>query len=270
MKFNKTQYKRNCPKCNKILYYIREKSKIIAEKINKMCRSCSQIGHKATDESRLKMSLKRKGCLHHFYGKHHSEETKKKLSIAHIGKNYNSPEYIKKLKEQFSGKNNPMYGKGYLITGKNNPFYGKHHSKKTLEKISKTNTGKFWSEERKQKQRERIIKKLEERNIVSFNPKACHFIDEYGKKYGYNFQHALNKGEKIICGYRVDGYDEEKNIIFEYDEPYHEIKRNKIKDVKRQNRLLLYTNGKIIRYSEKYNIIYEVGIDMSLIPSLEL
>ena len=40
-----------------------------------------------------------------------------------------------------SGKNNGMYGKGHLVTGKSNPFYGKKHSSETLKKMSEKKTG---------------------------------------------------------------------------------------------------------------------------------
>ena len=68
-----------------------------------------------TDEIRKNMSNSRKGNKNHFYGKHHTEETKKKLSEAHKG----------------------------MHNGSNNPFYGKHHSLETKEKISKANKGKM-------------------------------------------------------------------------------------------------------------------------------
>lgn len=42
-------------------------------------------------------------------GRHHSEETKKKMSLARIGIKY-SEETIQKMRENNSGKNNPMYG----------------------------------------------------------------------------------------------------------------------------------------------------------------
>lgn len=35
----------------------------------------------------------------------------------------------------FSGENNPRYGKGYLIAGDKNPMYGKHHSDSTKRAI---------------------------------------------------------------------------------------------------------------------------------------
>jgi hypothetical protein len=57
----------------------------------------------------------------------------------------------------------------------------------------------------------------------SFNIKACNIIENYGKKYGYNFQHAMNGGEYYITrlGYWVDGYDIEKNVVIEYYETAH-------------------------------------------------
>ena len=75
---------------------------------------------------------------HPFYGKHHTEETKQKLS--------NSKKELFKYKE-----NNPMYGKHHTeetkqkiskarkgkYKGENNPMYGKPKSEETKEKISK-------------------------------------------------------------------------------------------------------------------------------------
>lgn len=80
----------------------------------------------------------------HFYGKHHSNETKKKQSE------------IKK------GARNPNYGKHYseeerrrlseLLSGENGPMYGKHHSEETRRKIGEAATNP--SKETRQKMRE--------------------------------------------------------------------------------------------------------------------
>lgn len=75
--------------------------------------------------------LHNQGKNNPFYGKHHTEETKKKLSELHKGKKL-SEETKKKISKKTSGKNHPMYGK----TGENSPCYGKKHSKETKRKMS--------------------------------------------------------------------------------------------------------------------------------------
>lgn len=54
------------------------------------------------------------------YGRHLSEEHKKKLSISHVG--------------LFAGEKNNFYGADH--SGKNNGFYGKHHSLEARKKMS--------------------------------------------------------------------------------------------------------------------------------------
>lgn len=60
-------------------------------------------------------SFHNKGERHPFFGKHHSEESKKKMS--------------EKLKGKFSGENNPNFGK--IST-----FFGKHHTTESKKKQS--------------------------------------------------------------------------------------------------------------------------------------
>jgi len=77
-------------------------------------------GRIVSEETRKKKS----GENHPMFGKHHSEETKRKQSESHIGKrhsNITKEKISKKLKGQFSDKNNPMYGK--------------HHSEKSKIKM---------------------------------------------------------------------------------------------------------------------------------------
>ena len=121
-------------------------------------------------------------------------------------------------------------------------------------------TGKKHTEETKEKLRIAKLKQIKEKGTkINFNPIACQFIDDFGKQNGYNFRHALNGGEKVVSGYSLDGYDEEKNVVFEYDEPKHNIlsinKRDKIREQRIINKLnpILF-----IRYNEKYNKLYDV------------
>ena len=55
----------------------------------------ANTGKKASPETRLKMSVARRGNKHHLYGKTHSQETLDKMS--------------KSMKGKHSGKNNPRF-----------------------------------------------------------------------------------------------------------------------------------------------------------------
>lgn len=65
--------------------------------------------------------------------KHHSEETKQRLSELHKGKP--SPIKGKHLSEEAKKK---ISEKAKLRTGEKNPFYKKHHSEETKKKISES------------------------------------------------------------------------------------------------------------------------------------
>lgn len=87
-----------------------------------------------------------------------SEETRKKMSLSHIGKPSGmlgkklSTETKQKLSERFSGKNNPMYGIPSPMTGKkhsdeirkkiSNKLMGHTVSEDCRKKISEANTGR--------------------------------------------------------------------------------------------------------------------------------
>ncbi len=77
------------------------------------------FGKHHTEESKIKISEAKKGVTH-------SEETKKKQSDAQI-KRYANPEERKKQSQRMSGENHPLYGQ--------------HHSKETKQKISFSKSG---------------------------------------------------------------------------------------------------------------------------------
>jgi hypothetical protein len=152
------------------------------------------------------------------------------------------------------GSLNHSYGKQGYWNKKVGPNKGIHLSKETKEKLSKAGTGRigYWSgkvlsDEHKQKLRESMLGKI----CPSFNPVACQKIDEYGKQYGYNFQHALNGGEVRIIGYSLDGYDKKKNVVIEYYEKRHHNKPNEIEhDIQRKNRIIKHLKCKFIEILE--------------------
>lgn len=93
----------------------------------------------------------------------------------------------------------------------------------------------------------------------NYNPKACKFIEDFGKNRGYNFKHAMNGGEVIVCGYSLDGYDIEKNVVFEYDEKKHQAPSVRKNDRIREERIIKKINPNLfIRYDECFNKFYDV------------
>ena len=95
-------------------------------------------GFKMTEESKRKISESKKGKKNPNYGKHPSDETRKKMSESHKGHKGIpfSDEHKKKISEARKGVKNPNFGRN--MSGKNNPFFGKKHSKETIEKMSES------------------------------------------------------------------------------------------------------------------------------------
>ncbi len=124
--------------------------------------------------------------------------------------------------------------------------------------ISEKLTGKKLSQKHRKTLRLARIRKMREQGTNrTFNPKACKFMDNFGKEYGYEFQHGLNGGEVQMLGYFVDGYDKKKKVIFEFDEKRHEFFKEKIKDFERTKNLINSGENLMIRYSEKFNRLYK-------------
>jgi hypothetical protein len=68
----------------------------------------------------------------------------------------------------------------------------------------------------------------------------------------------MNGGEEWIAGFPVDGYDKDKNIIFEYDEKHHSFYKRQQKDIYKQKCIIEKINPRMfIRYDEKNNRLYD-------------
>ena len=102
------------------------------------------------------------------------------------------------------------------------------------------------------------IRKNNPLNLPAFNPKACEYFDKLNKEKGWNLQHALNGGELRCLGYWMDAYDKNKNIVVEYDEPYHRWKNIKKYDSKRQHTIYNILKCDFYRYDEKSNQLLHV------------
>ena len=141
------------------------------------------------------MRLHMKGENNPFFGKHHTDESRRKISDA------------KKL--------NPM-------TGDKNPFFGKHHTEETRKKISDVHKGKhgFWkgmhlSEETKKKISEAMKGKKrkpasdERRKKISEALKNRTFTEEHRRKLREASRRRWTLHKKKINGGTVNGCDVE-------------------------------------------------------------
>jgi hypothetical protein len=273
---NIKKFHKNCPECNKIQEYSCRSSLNLANRKNTKCYSCiskkripwnlgkkgSQVAWnkgltKETDERVKRYGLSQRGkTISYDQRKKMSEKMKGKIPWNKNKKGVYSKESLDKMSKNsnryWKGKHLPEYIKNKII--KKNT--GRHHSYETKIKLSNLNKGKKLSESTKQKIRQFSIERIKKQGIVAaYNPKACNFIDVLNDVYGWNLQHAMNGGEKIIYGYYLDGYDEKRNIIFEYDEPHHyDVNGNlKLKDQKRQENLIKHLNPLMfIRYNDMY------------------
>lgn len=104
--------------------------------------SGGNLGRILSEESRKKRSVNQRGENNPFYGKHHTEESRKKMSENHAN---------------FKGKNHPMYGKHLSAehrekiskskighsssSGVNHYLYGKHHTDESKRKMSESRKG---------------------------------------------------------------------------------------------------------------------------------
>ena len=202
------------------------------------------------------------------------------------------------LKCQFCGKD--IHGEGNLFLhersckknpnrvarfvsskGKSHPAWNKGKTAKDDERILKyvikrkesIESGEYiphktpHTEETKEFLRQKMIEYVKENGDGGFgqhySKKGCEYIDKLNEEKGWHLQHALNGGEVEVGGYFVDGYDAEKNIVFEYDEPKHykDVYNNilKDKDIERQNYIICKLGCDFYRYNEKKDYFYKIN-----------
>lgn len=202
------------------------------------------------------------------------EEYRKKQSTSNLFEykhekyGWKKEDFIKYNKSRgLAGDKNPNYGTSYYNVWIKK--YGKFiadimNSESSIGKANGYKNRKDFSisDMTRHKMKNSAIKRVKDNGCVtSFNKKACLIIDEYGKKNGYNFKHAMNGGEFHVPNlpYVVDGYDAKNNIVIEYYEKYHFYKKHTHLDNLRQLEIMNELKCKfiIISYDNKiteYNI----------------
>lgn len=267
-----------CPECKKELSFKSKSGHYRFKKFHRKCKSCSKKIYHSSEDFILICSNCGNKMVYKTISERNRSVREKRICKKCASFKFNVRRGKKLTEEErlkLTGKNNPMYGKKLSneakekirikLLGENNPFYGKKHSEESLRKNIEKNTGKnsFWygkhhSEFSKEKLRISKLKWIESiggmgPNSKNFNPTACKYLDTLNEQKRWNLQHALNGGETQICGYCLDGYDKEKNIVVEYDEPHHYngFGKLKMKDVDRMKIIKDNLKCEFWRFNEK-------------------
>ena len=224
--------------CGKEIVYSSRRSAYIScmHKMENTCRACSPTGIKHRMYGNL--------CIWNKHPK--SDITLKKMSESHLGHNH-SEETKRKMSSSQKGNKNG--------------FYGKNHREETILFLKEKSKNRIVSEETREKLRKHRWQQIEKLGVKTsnYNPRACEYIDKLNEEKGWKLQHALNGGEVRVSWYFLDGYDKEKNIVFEYDEIGHNTQKYKQKDLERQKRIVERIKPSLfIRYDEKTNTLYNV------------
>lgn len=106
----------------------------------------------------------------------------------------------------------------------------------------------------REKQIKTIIEKYGEayfKFIPRYNLNSIYYLDQISEKLDVKVQHALNDGEKKFHRYWIDGYIFEYNICIEWDEKGHNRKKQKEKDIIRENYIRENFGCKFVRINEK-------------------
>lgn len=126
--------------------------------------SISHKGKKPSERNRI-VNSERRGEKHPFYGKHHTEETRKKVS-----------EGLKKTYENgYVPWNKGKKGEYSLWEGKIPPMKGKHHSEESVKRMVEKRRGQKRTEEQKQHMRDASTVG---REVIAINLKT-------GEKHNY-------------------------------------------------------------------------------------
>ena len=143
------------------------------------------------------------GTNHPMFGKHHTEESKKKNRLSHLGKHLSLSTEFKKGSRGFIGKHSEEsrkkmseYRKGKRI-GKDNPFYGRHHTSEFIQ--------------RKKQQRALQVFPIKDTKI---EVKVQDYLNQLG--VSFNTHRQLD----ILHSYQTDIFIPSINLVIECDGDY--------------------------------------------------
>jgi hypothetical protein len=101
---------RSCPKCNSIIEYKSYGGWVNAGRRNSCCRRCASEASGFLE----RYTRNSHGPDNPFFGKTHSDDSKKKMIATRDPAPYRTDDFKQKMRAVSSGTNNPMYGKTYF------------------------------------------------------------------------------------------------------------------------------------------------------------
>jgi hypothetical protein len=219
----KTEWKRECPKCGKEMYYKHKRGLNSAIKLNTKCQHCCQSGSvKDTSNGNWirncpscnkELSYKdKRSYLKYEEKKSLCNSCTQKRDIKNgtricwnKGKKMDD-KYRESVRNGWKKSRQHRIGEHHPFFGKDGPMKGKSMPSGSLEKRIETmkKRDKFWFG-----------------HSVNFNKEACRFFDLLNEDKNINGIHALNGGERCFSGFFLDYYISDMNIAVEYDEKKH-------------------------------------------------
>ena len=157
-------------------------------------------GNMISDKQRKEHSLRMTGESNPMYGKHHTEETKEKLSLCFKGRE-RSEEWC----------NNISKGKKGKLTGESNPMYGKHHTEETRKDISKNRIENGIAKGKNNPRATQIICIENEIIFDTIKDASLHF------NISYSYLVTCIKKKKICKGYTFLYYEDYLKMNGEID-----------------------------------------------------
>jgi len=208
MRVTWSEFRRNCPLCNKEIFYSTNRSLQRAIRRNLNCLSCLQMGENNAMYGKILAPEVIKRLRSMNVGRHPTEETRKKMSLN-------------------------CARRGVHKYGKDANFYGRRHSDETKRKMRIVAC-------------KRIMKLRLQRNkngwINNVGKNENNYFTKMEKERGWNGIYYGKSGKQYFLehlGYWVDYYEPNLNIVVEYDEPRHyrygiltERDMNRMKEIK--------------------------------------
>lgn len=191
-----SEYKRNCPECRREIHYIPRDSFNHAKPWKK-CRYCCNVIRGKTSN--------RKGC-------YHTEETKKLMSLAKLGKKQSE-----KMRKSRSESRKRLYQNPIEVEKMAQKVKMAMHRPDVRKKHIEALHHSKWIKVRTDKGQLELLEK--------WNRMGFHFEPNYQLKTDTDL-------------FYIDGYDKEKNVVLEFDSKYHRRFGQREKDLIRQQKII--------------------------------